>query len=66
MRDVVYVAIVVGFFGLCAAYVGACARIVGGAAPGAAVPVETDEGEAEGAPALAVVPGGGGPAGAAR
>lgn len=29
MRDAAYVAIVFGFFGLCAAYVRACARIVG-------------------------------------
>ena len=29
MRDVVFVAMTVGFFGLAAAYVGACARIIG-------------------------------------
>lgn len=29
MRDVLYVAIVIAFFALCAAYVGACGRIVG-------------------------------------
>ena len=45
MRDVVYVAVVVGFFGLCAAYVGACARIVGGPRAGDAVPVEAGEDE---------------------
>ena len=29
MRDVVFIAVTVGFFGLAAAYIGACARIVG-------------------------------------
>lgn len=29
MRDVVFVAVIVGFFSLAAAYVGACARIIG-------------------------------------
>ena len=29
MRDVVFVAVTVGFFGLAAAYIGACARIIG-------------------------------------
>ena len=29
MRDVVFVAVTAGFFGLAAAYIGACARIVG-------------------------------------
>jgi hypothetical protein len=29
VRDVVFVAVTVGFFGLAAAYIGACARIVG-------------------------------------
>jgi hypothetical protein len=29
VRDVVFVAVTVGFFGLAAAYIGACARILG-------------------------------------
>jgi hypothetical protein len=29
VRDVVFVAVTVGFFGLAAAYIGACARIIG-------------------------------------
>ena len=29
MRDLVFVAIVIGFFGIAAAYVRACARIIG-------------------------------------
>ena len=29
MRDVVFIAVIAGFFGLAAAYIGACARIVG-------------------------------------
>jgi hypothetical protein len=33
MRDIVFVAITVGFFGLCAAYIRACSRIVGRGEP---------------------------------
>lgn len=35
MRDVVFVAVTFGFFGLAAAYIGACARIVGREEPAA-------------------------------
>lgn len=46
MRDVVFVAVTVGFFGLAAAYIGACARIIGREAL-----VEVDgEGDGEGDP----------------
>jgi hypothetical protein len=43
MRDVIYVAIVIGFFGLCAAYVSACARVVGGTQEAEAVPAGTGD-----------------------
>jgi hypothetical protein len=29
VRDVVFIAVTIGFFGLAAAYIGACARIIG-------------------------------------
>jgi hypothetical protein len=33
MRDVLFVAITIGFFALCVAYIRACARIIGHEAP---------------------------------
>jgi hypothetical protein len=33
MADVLFVAITIGFFALCVAYIGACARIIGHEAP---------------------------------
>ena len=41
MRDVVFVAMTIGFFFLCLGYIRACARIIGGGADG------TDHGEAK-------------------
>ena len=58
MRDVLYVAVVIGFFGLSAAYVSACVRIVGDTKVDEAL---IEGGDVEDRPAhLAVVPDGDG------